>query len=211
MTHGKFEKCVVVFFKECAQPWQARPDARNSGGTIAGLPDQPMHDPPHRPPTELNDTQLATTSTCTIVALSSVCCRNCGNAHASFPCQGLLKALKVCTSKWAPPQHLTMAHFVASDPALARYVNILIGMSSVLESLLCALRTFRGHKDSVLSSSYNHNGKQLASGGADGIVMIWNFSEKTRAFRFAGHKVGLRWVTVALRVYQTNPLNCRYT
>ena len=50
-------------------------------------------------------------------------------------------------------------------------------------------RTFRGHRDCVVSSGFNHNGKQLASGGAEGVVMIWNFSESMRAFRFAGHKV----------------------
>lgn len=51
-------------------------------------------------------------------------------------------------------------------------------------------RSFRGHKDAVTSVAFNHNMKQLISGGLDGCVMVWNFKPQLRAFRFAGHKVG---------------------
>lgn len=50
-------------------------------------------------------------------------------------------------------------------------------------------RSFRGHKDAVTSVAFNHNMKQLISGGLDGSVMVWNFKPQLRAFRFAGHKV----------------------
>ena len=50
-------------------------------------------------------------------------------------------------------------------------------------------RTFRGHKDTVQSLSFNPNMKQLASGAADAGVMMWNFKPSLRAFRFVGHQV----------------------
>lgn len=31
---------------------------------------------------------------------------------------------------------------------------------------------------------------QLASGSADGTLMVWNFRPSLRAFRYLGHKVG---------------------
>ena len=70
---------------------------------------------------------------------------------------------------------------ISADPEALQWqgIGIVVGVR----------RTFRGHRDSVLASSYNHNGKQLASGGADGVVMIWNFTDSMRAFRFGGHKV----------------------
>ena len=43
----------------------------------------------------------------------------------------------------------------------------------------------------MTSVAFNHNMKQLISGSLDGCVMVWNFKPQLRAFRFAGHKVGV--------------------
>ena len=39
------------------------------------------------------------------------------------------------------------------------------------------------------SVSFNPNLKQLASGGEDNLVMVWNFKANLRAFKFQGHTV----------------------
>jgi centriolar protein POC1 len=49
-------------------------------------------------------------------------------------------------------------------------------------------RSFRGHKNRVNAVSFNPNMKQVASGGEDQIVMVWNFKPQLRAFRFVGHR-----------------------
>ena len=49
-------------------------------------------------------------------------------------------------------------------------------------------RSFRGHRAAVHSVCFNPNMKQLISGGADNMVMVWNFKPNLRAYRFAGHK-----------------------
>ena len=36
-------------------------------------------------------------------------------------------------------------------------------------------RTFRGHRGAVTSVAFNPNQKQVASGGMDGYIMLWNF------------------------------------
>jgi WD40 repeat protein len=51
-------------------------------------------------------------------------------------------------------------------------------------------RSFRGHKDAVMSVVFNPNMKQVVSSSLDGVVMVWNFKPQLRAFKFAGHKVG---------------------
>lgn len=51
-------------------------------------------------------------------------------------------------------------------------------------------RTFRGHKSYVTSTAFSPSLRQLASGGADNCIMLWNFKPQLRAFRFIGHKVG---------------------
>jgi WD40 repeat protein len=58
-------------------------------------------------------------------------------------------------------------------------------------------RTFRGHRGAVHALAFNPTGKQLASGGADNSVMVWNFRPQLRAFRFLGHTVRVaatRWL-----------------
>jgi len=50
-------------------------------------------------------------------------------------------------------------------------------------------RSFRGHKAAATSVSFAPSLRQLASGGHDHVVMIWNFKPQLRAFRFMGHKV----------------------
>lgn len=50
-------------------------------------------------------------------------------------------------------------------------------------------RSFRGHKLPVNSVAFSPSMRQLASAGADQVVMVWNFKPQLRAFRFVGHKV----------------------
>jgi len=49
-------------------------------------------------------------------------------------------------------------------------------------------RSFRGHKGAVNCVAFNPSMKQIASGGADKMVMLWNFKPQLRAFKFAGHR-----------------------
>ncbi|MES1914144.1 MAG: hypothetical protein MHM6MM_006264 [Cercozoa sp. M6MM] len=48
-------------------------------------------------------------------------------------------------------------------------------------------RSFRGHSQAARCVSFNPNLKQIASGGDDGLVMVWNFKPSLRAFKFNGH------------------------
>ena len=50
-------------------------------------------------------------------------------------------------------------------------------------------RTFKGHKQYITSVAFSPTLKQLASGGGDNSIMLWNFKPQLRAFRFLGHKV----------------------
>jgi len=56
-------------------------------------------------------------------------------------------------------------------------------------------RSFRGHKDSVTSVSFNPNLKQVASGSLDNTVVVWNFKPQQRPFKFVGHKGAIHDVT----------------
>jgi centriolar protein POC1 len=49
-------------------------------------------------------------------------------------------------------------------------------------------RSFKGHKEGVLSTMFNPNLKQVVSGSLDGTVMVWNFKQNVRPFRFVGHR-----------------------
>lgn len=48
-------------------------------------------------------------------------------------------------------------------------------------------RTFSGHRQSATSLSWAPNSTQLASGGADGSVVVWNLRAQQRAFKYVGH------------------------
>lgn len=50
-------------------------------------------------------------------------------------------------------------------------------------------RTFKGHKSYITSLSFSPTCKQLASGGGDNAIMLWNFKPQLRAFKLLGHKV----------------------
>ena len=50
-------------------------------------------------------------------------------------------------------------------------------------------RTFRGHRGAITSLCFSNDMKQLASGGEDKCVLVWNFRPQLRAFRFVGHTV----------------------
>ena len=69
-----------------------------------------------------------------------------------------------------------------SAPALAS-ASAAVASDPTLE------RSFRGHKGAVTSVSFAPSLRQLASGAADHVVMVWNFKPQLRAFRFMGHKV----------------------
>ena len=58
-------------------------------------------------------------------------------------------------------------------------------------------RSFKGHKEGVLTSRFNPNLRQVVSGSADGTVMVWNFKPHIRPFRFVGHKGAVNTVTVS--------------
>nr|CAD7455334.1 unnamed protein product [Timema tahoe] len=49
-------------------------------------------------------------------------------------------------------------------------------------------RHFRGHRDTVTSLSFHPTTKQLVSSSNDNSIMIWNFRQSVRAFRFEAHK-----------------------
>jgi centriolar protein POC1 len=48
-------------------------------------------------------------------------------------------------------------------------------------------RSFKGHKDAILSTCFNPNLSQVISGSRDKTVMVWNFKPNVRPFRFVGH------------------------
>ena len=49
-------------------------------------------------------------------------------------------------------------------------------------------RSFRGHTGAVTAVAFSPTMRQIASGGEDGVVMVWNFKPQLRAFRFYGHQ-----------------------
>ena len=48
-------------------------------------------------------------------------------------------------------------------------------------------RTFAGHRGAVTALACSATSPQLASGGSDNSVMVWNLKPSARAFRFVGH------------------------
>ena len=58
-------------------------------------------------------------------------------------------------------------------------------------------RSFKGHKEGVLSTCFNPNLKQVVSGSLDGTVMVWNFKPNVRPFRFVGHKGPIHSVAIS--------------
>jgi centriolar protein POC1 len=52
-------------------------------------------------------------------------------------------------------------------------------------------RSFRGHKDTVSAVGFNPNLKLAMSTSVDGSLMVWNFKEQMRPYRFVGHKSGV--------------------
>jgi centriolar protein POC1 len=50
-------------------------------------------------------------------------------------------------------------------------------------------QTLRGHRGAVCSLAFNAQATQLASGAADGDVLVWNFKPQMRAYRYRGHTV----------------------
>lgn len=50
-------------------------------------------------------------------------------------------------------------------------------------------QALEGHKGRVNGLQFGPNSMQLASGGEDGVVFLWDFRPGARAFRYVGHKV----------------------
>lgn len=72
-------------------------------------------------------------------------------------------------------------------------INAIVVYHKFIDKMLSAdptlERAFKGHKGPTTCLAWNNNMRQLASGGADGNVMIWNFKPQLRAFKFTGHTV----------------------
>jgi centriolar protein POC1 len=75
---------------------------------------------------------------------------------------------------------------IGANGAKNQIVNRAGGNSTLADPSL--KRSFKGHKESVLSCCFNPNLKQVVSGSADTTVMVWNFKPNVRPFRFVGHK-----------------------
>jgi len=60
-------------------------------------------------------------------------------------------------------------------------------------------QTLRGHKGQITSLSFSPSSFQLASGGADNTVLVWNFKLNMRTFRFLGHTVSRIFVNNYLK------------
>jgi WD40 repeat protein len=59
-------------------------------------------------------------------------------------------------------------------------------------------RSFRGSKSTVRAVAFDPSLKQVAAGGDDGVVKVFNFKAELRAFTFKGHTkaitdVQVRW------------------
>jgi centriolar protein POC1 len=50
------------------------------------------------------------------------------------------------------------------------------------------VRSFKGHKDHILSCCFSPNLKHVVSGSKDSTVMVWHYKVGQRPFRFVGHK-----------------------
>ena len=50
-------------------------------------------------------------------------------------------------------------------------------------------RTFTGQRSAVSCLSWAPHLRQLASGGSDNSVMVWNLGAQLRSFRYVGHTV----------------------
>ena len=48
-------------------------------------------------------------------------------------------------------------------------------------------RTFSGHRAAATCLAWAPSTLQLASGGADGSVIVWNLKAQQRAFKYKGH------------------------
>ena len=55
-------------------------------------------------------------------------------------------------------------------------------------------RSFRGHVGAVNSVCFNASCTQLASGGSDHSVIIWNFKPNLRSFKYRGHTAAVQCV-----------------
>ncbi|KAJ3361400.1 POC1 centriolar protein A [Allomyces arbusculus] len=60
-------------------------------------------------------------------------------------------------------------------------------------------RVYRGHKTAITSVAFRAHRAQLASGSADGTVMVWNGKKGLRHFCFSGHKRDVTAVHFAAR------------
>jgi hypothetical protein len=109
-------------------------------------------------------------------------------ARTNLPTAGLGKFAARSTSS-------TDGRRTRAYSAARAIVHLTIRSSSISSATMLATdptleRTFRGHRGAVNALAFNPNTRQLASGGSDNSVMVWNFKPQLRAFRFLGHTVG---------------------
>lgn len=65
-------------------------------------------------------------------------------------------------------------------------------------------RSFRGHTGVVHSISFNPSLTQLASGGEDQLIYVWNFKPQLRAFKYTGHTGKSIILTIYIYIYDDN-------
>jgi WD40 repeat protein len=90
-------------------------------------------------------------------------------AHTALFRSDRQKSSYTSTNNPLPPPILRARKMLSSDPSLEQ--------------------TLSGHRGAVCSLSFSPSMRQLASGGTDNTVMVWNFKPQMRAFRYVGHTV----------------------
>jgi len=58
-------------------------------------------------------------------------------------------------------------------------------------------RSFAGHRAAATSLAWSPAAPQLASGGADGSVVVWSLKPAQRAFKYVGHTAAVTAVAFA--------------
>ncbi|KAG2459821.1 AT2B1 ATPase, partial [Polypterus senegalus] len=73
------------------------------------------------------------------------------------------------------------------QPSIASQHHDVTNISSPTHPDPALEQHYKGHKDVILSTDFNPNNRQLATGSADTFLMVWNLKPKARAYRFVGH------------------------
>ncbi|MCL4457350.1 MAG: caspase family protein [Nitrospirae bacterium] len=68
------------------------------------------------------------------------------------------------------------------------------------------IKTFRGHKSSILDASFSSDGKHLVSGGDDGTTRLWEISTGKEIAQFVSFTDG-EWIVITPEGYYNSSLN----